>query len=120
MKLLSAGGGATFDACIRFVFDDPWERLRTYKAAFKKTPLRMLLRGQNLVGYQQYPDDIVEKFVELAVKNGIDIFEVFDGLNDTRNTETAIRAIKKYGKHVAPVWQYVKSGPHTAALYPVC
>ncbi len=87
-------GRRNFDACIRFVFDDPWERLRTYKAAFKKTPLRMLLRGQNLVGYQQYPDDIVEKFVELAVKNGIDIFEVFDGLNDTRNTETAIRAIK--------------------------
>lgn len=79
-EAIECWGGATFDACIRFVFDDPWERLRTYKAAFKKTPLRMLLRGQNLVGYQQYPDDIVEKFVELAVKNGIDIFEVFDGL----------------------------------------
>ena len=77
----------------------------------------MLLRGQNLVGYQQYPDDIVEKFVELAVKNGIDIFEVFDGLNDTRNTETAIRAIKKYGKHVAACLAVCKSPVHTPELY---
>ena len=116
-EAIECWGGATFDACIRFVFDDPWERLRTYKAAFKKTPLRMLLRGQNLVGYQQYPDDIVEKFVELAVKNGIDIFEVFDGLNDTRNTETAIRAIKKYGKHVAACLAVCKSPVHTPELY---
>ena len=116
-EAIECWGGATFDACIRFVFDDPWERLRTYKAAFRKTPLRMLLRGQNLVGYQQYPDDIVEKFVELAVKNGIDIFEVFDGLNDTRNTETAIRAIKKHGKHVAACLAVCKSPVHTPELY---
>lgn len=110
-------GGATFDSCIRFVFDDPWERLRKFKEAFKKTPLRMLLRGQNLVGYQQYPDDIVEKFVELAVKNGIDIFEVFDGLNDVRNTETAVRAIKSYGKKVAACLAVCKSPVHTPELY---
>lgn len=116
-EAIECWGGATFDACIRFVFDDPWERLRVFKSAFKKTPLRMLLRGQNLVGYQQYPDDIVEKFVELAVKNGIDIFEVFDGLNDVRNTETAIRAVKKHGKQVAACLAVCKSPVHTPQLY---
>lgn len=116
-EAIECWGGATFDACIRFVFDDPWERLRAFKSAFKKTPLRMLLRGQNLVGYQQYPDDIVEKFVELAVKNGIDIFEVFDGLNDVRNTETAIRAVKKHGKQVAACLAVCKSPVHTPELY---
>lgn len=116
-EAIECWGGATFDACIRFVFDDPWERLRKFKAAFRKTPLRMLLRGQNLVGYQQYPDDIVEKFVELAVKNGIDIFEVFDGLNDVRNTETAIHAVKKHGKKVAACLAVCKSPVHTPELY---
>lgn len=101
MKLLSAGAAQLLMHASVLYLMIPGSVFSTYKAAFKKTPLRMLLRGQNLVGYQQYPDDIVEKFVELAVKNGIDIFEVFDGLNDTRNTETAIRAIKKYGKHVS-------------------
>lgn len=116
-EAIECWGGATFDSCIRFVFDDPWERLRLFKSEFKKTPLRMLLRGQNLVGYQQYPDDIVEKFVELAVKNGIDIFEVFDGLNDVRNTETAIRAVKKHGKMVAACLAVCKSPVHTPELY---
>ena len=91
-------GGATFDVCMRYLNDDPWERLRQIKAGLKHTPTMMLLRGQNLVGYRQYADDVVEKFVELAAKNGMDIFVVFDGLNDARNCETAIRAVKKNGK----------------------
>lgn len=116
-QAIECWGGATFDACVRFVSEDPWERLRIFKAAFKKTPLRMLLRGQNLVGYQQYPDDVVEKFVELAVKNGIDIFEVFDGMNDVRNTEVAIRAVKKHGKKVAACLAVCQSPVHTAERY---
>lgn len=91
-------GGATFDVCMRYLNDDPWERLRQIKAGLKNTPTMMLLRGQNLVGYRQYADDVVEKFVDLAAKNGIDIFVVFDGLNDARNCETAIRAVKKNKK----------------------
>ena len=91
-------GGATFDVAIRYLGDDPWERVREFKKLCKKTPLRMLLRGQNLIGYKQYPDDVVEKFVELAAKAGIDKFLVFDGLNDVRNTETAIKAVLKNGK----------------------
>lgn len=91
-------GGATFDVCIRYLDDDPWERLRSIKQLLPNTRTMMLLRGQNLVGYRQYPDDIVEKFVELAAKNGMEIFVVFDGLNDARNCETAIRAVKKTGK----------------------
>ena len=91
-------GGATFDVCMRYLKEDPWERLRQIKAQLKNTPTMMLLRGQNLVGYRQYADDVVEKFVELAAKNGLDIFVVFDGLNDERNCETAIRAVKKNGK----------------------
>lgn len=110
-------GGATFDCCVRYVGDDPWERLRQFKAAFKRTPIRMLLRGQNLVGYQQYPDDVVEKFVELAVKNGIDRFEVFDGMNDVRNTEVAIRAIKKHKKRVEACLAVCLSPVHTVQRY---
>ncbi len=91
-------GGATFDVCMRYLNNDPWERLRQIKAGLKNTPTMMLLRGQNLVGYRQYADDVVEKFVELAAKNGLDIFVVFDGLNDARNCETAIRAVKKNKK----------------------
>lgn len=116
-QAIECWGGATFDACVRFVSDDPWERLRVFKAGFKKTPLRMLLRGQNLVGYQQYPDDVVEKFVELAVKNGIDIFEVFDGMNDVRNTETAIRAVRRHGKKVAACLAVCRSPVHTPERY---
>lgn len=116
-QAIECWGGATFDACVRFLLEDPWERLRKFKAGFKKTPLRMLLRGQNLVGYQQYPDDVVEKFVEFAANNGIDIFEVFDGLNDVRNTESAIRAIKKQGKKVAACLAVCKSPVHTPEKY---
>lgn len=110
-------GGATFDVCIRHLDDDPWERIRECKKIVKKTPLRMLLRGQNLVGYRQYPDDIVDKFVERAAANGIDIFLVFDGLNDVRNTEAAIRAVKKYGKRAEANIVYTISPVHTIEKY---
>ena len=82
---VEAWGGATFDSCIRFLNEDPWERLRVLKAELKKTPIQMLLRGQNLVGYRHYSDDVVDRFVDLSFKNGVDIFRVFDALNDIRN-----------------------------------
>ena len=88
---LEVWGGATFDVCIRYLNEDPWERLRIIRQHVKKTKLQMLLRGQSLVGYSHYPDDLVEKFVEKAAENGIDIFRVFDALNDIRNLETCMR-----------------------------
>jgi len=93
-------GGATFDAPLRFLREDPWERLRVLREKIKKTKLQMLLRGQNIVGYKHYPDDVVEKFVELAYKNGVDIFRVFDALNDVRNMRTAIKKAKEVGAEV--------------------
>jgi len=90
-------GGATYDACLRFLNEDPWERLRTLKKIMPNTKFQMLLRGQNLLGYKHYADDVVDKFVELAVKNGIDIIRIFDALNDTRNMKRAMEATKKYG-----------------------
>lgn len=90
-------GGATYDSCLRFLNEDPWERLRTLKKAMPNTKFQMLLRGQNLLGYKHYSDDVVDKFVELAVKNGIDIIRIFDALNDTRNMKRAMEATKKYG-----------------------
>src|SRR6056297_406292 len=92
-------GGATFDTMHRFLNEDPWERIRTLKRYFKKTPLSMLLRGQNLVGYRNYPDDVARAFVEQAAENGMDIFRTFDALNDFRNFETAVAVIKETGKH---------------------
>lgn len=106
-------GGATFDACIRYLNEDPWERLRIIKKRVQNTPLKMLLRGQNLVGYRHYPDDIVEKFIEKAYKNGIDIFRIFDALNDIRNMEVPIRAAKKLGAHVQGDISYTTSPVHT-------
>lgn len=94
---LEAWGGATFDSCLRFLNEDPWERLRTLKAHLKKTPIQMLLRGQNLLGYRHYADDLVEKFVEKSIENGVGVVRVFDALNDPRNLETSMKAIKKYG-----------------------
>ncbi len=94
---LEAWGGATFDSCLRFLNEDPWERLRTLKAHLKKTPIQMLLRGQNLLGYRHYADDLVEKFVEKSIENGVGVVRVFDALNDARNLETSMKAIKKYG-----------------------
>ena len=94
---LEAWGGATFDSCLRFLNEDPWERLRTLRAHLKKTPIQMLLRGQNLLGYRHYADDLVEKFVEKSIENGDGVVRVFDALNDPRNLETSMKAIKKYG-----------------------
>src|SRR3990170_1919364 len=110
-------GGATFDTALRFLRDDPWERLRELKKRFKKTPTQMLLRGQNVVGYRHYADDVVEKFVELAVKNGMDIFRIFDAVNDLRNLETAVRAAKKAGAHVQGTICYTISPAHTVDMY---
>lgn len=106
-------GGATFDACIRYLGEDPWERLRAIKAVCAKTPLRMLLRGQNLLGYTPYPDDIVERFVTCAAENGIDIFLIFDGLNDIRNCACAARAALAAGKRVEGNIQFTSSPVHT-------
>lgn len=110
---LEAWGGATFDVAVRFLNEDPWERIRLLKSHVKKTPLQMLLRGQNIVGYHNYPDDVLVKFVEKAAENGIDIFRVFDALNDIRNMEVAIRTVKKTGKHAQGTISYTISPVHT-------
>ncbi|MEE9613745.1 MAG: sodium-extruding oxaloacetate decarboxylase subunit alpha [Thermodesulfobacteriota bacterium] len=110
---LEVWGGATFDTCLRFLREDPWERLRKLRKALPNTRLQMLLRGQNLVGYRHYADDVVEKFVEKAVENGMDVFRIFDALNDIRNVETAIRAVKKNKAHVEASICYTTSPVHT-------
>ncbi len=110
---LEMWGGATFDVCIRYLNEDPWERLRTIREIVKKTKLQMLLRGQSLVGYTHYPDDIAYKFVEKAAENGIDIFRVFDALNDIRNLEVPIKAVKRTGKHVQACVVYTISPVHS-------
>ncbi len=110
-------GGATYDACIRFLEEDPWERLRTLRSRFKKTKLQMLLRGQNLLGYKHYADDVVEEFVDRAISNGIDIIRIFDALNDTRNLEAAIKATKKFGGHAQGTISYTKSPVHTNEMF---
>ena len=114
---LECWGGATFDVCMRFLREDPWERLRLIKKAAHKTPLQMLLRGQNLVGYRNYPDDVVERFIQLAIKNGVDIFRIFDALNDSRNLEKAIKFVKKYGGHAQGTLAYTISPVHTIEKY---
>lgn len=95
---LEAWGGATFDSCLRFLNEDPWDRLRNLKKYLKKTPIQMLLRGQNLLGYRHYADDVVESFIDKSIENGVGVIRVFDALNDYRNLETSVKAIKKYGK----------------------
>jgi pyruvate carboxylase subunit B len=110
---LEAWGGATFDTCIRYLNEDPWERLRLIKKAANTTPIQMLLRGQNLVGYRHYSDDVVEKFVTLSAKNGVDIFRIFDAVNDVRNMEASIKAAKKCGAHVQGTICYTISPVHT-------
>lgn len=110
---LEAWGGATFDVAIRFLAEDPWERIRQLKKHVKHTPLQMLLRGQNVVGYRNYPDDVLIKFVERAAVNGIDIFRVFDALNDIRNMEVAIKTVKKCDKHAQGTICYTISPVHT-------
>jgi pyruvate carboxylase subunit B len=110
---LEVWGGATFDSCIRYLNEDPWERLRTFKKHMKNTPTQMLLRGQNLVGYKHYSDDIVEKFVEKSVENGVDIFRIFDALNDLRNMELSIKVAKRLDAHVQGAICYTISPVHT-------
>ena len=110
-------GGATFDACLRFLDEDPWDRLRKVRKVCKNTKLQMLLRGQNLLGYRHYADDVVEKFVEKAIKNGIDIIRVFDALNDIRNLECAVKATKKYGGECQIALSYTTSPIHTIEYY---
>ena len=110
---LEAWGGATFDSCIRFLGEDPWIRLRELKKACPKTPLQMLLRGQNLLGYRHYADDVVERFVERCVANGMDVFRVFDALNDPRNMKAALQAVRKFGGHAQGTLSYTTSPVHT-------
>lgn len=110
---VEAWGGATFDTCIRYLNEDPWERLRNLKSEFTRTPIQMLLRGQNLVGYKHYPDDIVTKFVEKSYENGVDIFRVFDALNDIHNMEQTIKVAKAQGAHVQGTISYTISPVHT-------
>jgi len=114
---LEVWGGATFDACVRFLKEDPWERLRKLRAALPNTRLQMLLRGQNLLGYRHYADDVVEAFVQKSADNGIDVFRVFDAMNDVRNLETAIRAVKKSGKHAQGTICYTTSPVHTIDMF---
>jgi Pyruvate/oxaloacetate carboxyltransferase len=114
---LEVWGGATFDSCLRFLNEDPWERLREIRKAVKNTKLQMLLRGQNLLGYKHYGDDVVEAFIKKSVENGIDIIRVFDALNDTRNMETSIKAIKEAGAHCQCAISYTTSKVHTVEYF---
>ena len=114
---LEIWGGATFDACLRFLNEDPWERLRVIRKNIKKTKLQMLLRGQNLLGYKHYADDVVEEFVKKAIANGIDIVRVFDALNDTRNLMKAVEAVKKAGGHAQGAMSYTRSPVHTNQIF---
>ena len=114
---LECWGGATFDSCLRYLNEDPWERLRKIKAKVKKTPLQMLLRGQNLLGYKHYPDDVVRLFIRKSAENGMDIFRIFDALNDFRNIEVCIDEVKKCGKHAQGCICYTTSPVHTLEKY---
>ncbi len=110
---LETWGGATFDACIRYLGEDPWDRIRELKKAMPKTPQQMLFRGQNILGYRHYADDVVKKFVERAATNGVDVFRVFDAMNDMRNIKTALEAVKDVGKHAQGTISYTLSPVHT-------
>jgi len=110
-------GGATFDACLRFLDEDPWERLRQIKKVVKNTKIQMLFRGQNILGYRHYADDVVEKFVEKSIKNGVDVIRIFDALNDIRNLECAVKATKKYGGECQIALSYTTSPVHTVKYY---
>lgn len=114
---LEVWGGATFDSCLRYLNEDPWERLRSLRKAFKNTKLQMLLRGQNLLGYRHYPDDVVEEFVKKSLENGIDIIRIFDALNDVRNIKTAVMATKRYGGHAQGAMSYTTSPVHNTKYY---
>jgi len=114
---LEVWGGATFDSCLRFLNEDPWERLRLIKSKVKHTKLQMLFRGQNILGYRHYADDVVEKFVERSLANGVDIIRVFDALNDIRNLEMTVKATKKYGGHCQIALSYTTSPVHTVDYF---
>jgi len=114
---IESWGGATFDACIRFLGEDPWTRIREIKAAMPNTRQQMLLRGQNLLGYRHYADDVVDRFVERAAHNGIDVFRIFDAMNDPRNLERAIKAVKRTGKHAQGTISYTTSPVHTVDMW---
>lgn len=114
---LESWGGATFDACIRYLGEDPWDRIRHLKKAMPNTPQQMLLRGQNLLGYRHYADDVVERFVDRAATNGIDVFRIFDAMNDPRNLETAIKAVRQTGKHAQGTISYTVSPVHTIDMW---
>ncbi|WP_445356002.1 sodium-extruding oxaloacetate decarboxylase subunit alpha [Microbulbifer sp. EKSA008] len=114
---LESWGGATFDSCIRYLGEDPWERIRELKKAMPNTPQQMLFRGQNILGYRHYADDVVEKFVERAAVNGVDVFRVFDAMNDMRNLKTALAAVKKQEKHAQGTISYTVSPVHTMDLW---
>ncbi|MBT8092321.1 MAG: oxaloacetate decarboxylase subunit alpha, partial [Gammaproteobacteria bacterium] len=114
---IESWGGATFDACIRYLGEDPWERIRRLKAAMPNTPQQMLFRGQNILGYRHYADDLVEKFVERCAVNGVDVFRIFDALNDLRNLETAIKATLAVDKHAQGTMSYTVSEVHTVDLW---
>ncbi len=114
---LESWGGATFDACIRYLGEDPWQRIRELKKAMPNTPQQMLLRGQNILGYRHYADDVVCKFVERAAANGVDVFRIFDAMNDPRNLQTAIQAVVKQGKHAQGTISYTVSPVHTLDMW---
>jgi oxaloacetate decarboxylase alpha subunit len=114
---LETWGGATFDSCIRYLGEDPWVRIRELKKAMPNTPQQMLLRGQNLLGYRHYADDVVERFVDRAAESGVDVFRIFDAMNDPRNLETAIKAVRKNGKHAQGTISYTTSPVHTVEMW---
>src|SRR5512140_3006520 len=114
---LECWGGATFDSCIRFLNEDPWERLRTFKKHLPKTRTQMLWRGQNLLGYRHYEDTVVDRFVDKAAENGMDVFRVFDALNDIRNLRRSIAAVRRAGKHAQGTICYTVSPLHTTTLF---
>src|SRR5574344_1561455 len=110
-------GGATFDASLRFLKEDPWERLRKLRDGFKHTKIQMLFRGQNILGYRHYADDVVDKFVQKSLENGVSIIRVFDALNDLRNLEQAVKSTKKYGGEIELAMSYTSSPVHTTEYF---
>jgi methylmalonyl-CoA carboxyltransferase 5S subunit len=110
-------GGATYDSCIRFLNEDPWERLRTFRKMLPKSRLQMLLRGQNLLGYRHYEDMVVDRFVDKSAENGMDVFRVFDALNDLRNIRQALTAVRRTGKHAQGTICYTTSPLHTVERF---
>ena len=114
---LECWGGATYDSCLRFLNEDPWERLRTLKQHLPNTHLQMLFRGQNILGYKHYADDVVEAFCKKSIENGIEVIRIFDALNDTRNLEQAIKSCKKYGGICEPALSYTESPVHNEEYF---